>query len=281
MLAINTSRLLGLILALLLAGCGDETPAEGELTLLTYNVAGLPASLSDEDPETNIPLMSPLLNAYELVLVQEDFWYHAELTQDIAHPYRSEPMVENPTLTDLGDGLNRFSRLPFGPLVRVSWAQCNGLFDCGSDCMTQKGFSVAPVQLAEGVSLLIYNLHLDASDCEADFEAREAQRQQLVADLEARAGDEAVIVTGDSNLKLHRPRDVVMLDALLADTGMEIACRALACPEETHDRVMFRSSESLELTPVEWDHPGEFVDAQGEDLSDHEPVMIRFSWRVP
>ena len=260
----------------------DEVgPVVGEFRMLTYNVAGLPAWLSGSDPVVNIPLMSPLLNAYDLVLVQEDFWYHSELTADITHVHRSEPAVANPTLTDMGDGLNRFSNLAFDPVTRVTWEQCNGLVDCGSDCMTEKGFSVARVYLAEGVSLNVYNIHMDASDCDADFEAREVQRQQLVADIAARSAGEAVIVTGDTNLKIKRPRDVVMLDQLLADTGFEIACRVLLCADETHDRVMFRSSPELTLTPTSWDHPAEFVDADGNDLSDHKPVMVQFSWEVP
>jgi endonuclease/exonuclease/phosphatase (EEP) superfamily protein YafD len=122
---------------------------------------------------------------------------------------------------------------------------------------------------------------MDSNDCDADFETREIQRQQLVADIAARSADEAIIVTGDTNLKLKRPQDVVMLDQFLADTGLEIACRVLSCTEETHDRVMYRSSPRLDLTPTQWDHPAEFFDSQGNDLSDHQPVMVRFSWEVP
>jgi endonuclease/exonuclease/phosphatase (EEP) superfamily protein YafD len=260
----------------------DETgPLTGEFSLLTYNVAGLPAWLSGSDPVKNIPLISPLLNAYDLVLVQEDFWYHDELTADITHPHQSEPAVADPTLTDMGDGLNRFSKMPFDPVIRVTWEQCNGLVDCGSDCMTEKGFSVARVHLADGASLNVYNIHMDASDCDADFESREVQRLQLIADIATRSPDEAVIVTGDTNLKMKRPQDVIMLDQLLADTGFEIACRVLSCADETHDRVLYRSSPQLTLTPTSWSHPAEFVDSDGNDLSDHKPVKVNFSWEEP
>jgi endonuclease/exonuclease/phosphatase family metal-dependent hydrolase len=215
------------------------------------------------------------------VLVQEDFWYHDLLTAEITHPHRSRPMIAEPTLTDLGDGLNRFSNIPFDPVTRVTWQQCNGAVDCGSDCLTDKGFSVARVHLAEGVSLNVYNLHMDSSDCEADFQAREVQRQQLAADLAARSPDEAVIVAGDTNLKLNRPQDVVMLDQLMTDTGLQIACRTLSCTDEKHDRIMYSSSPRLTLTPTSWRHPAEFIDPDGFDLSDHKPVLVNFSWGKP
>jgi hypothetical protein len=274
--------LIGVSIALTLIGCGrDWVPGAGEFSMLTYNVAGLPATLTGRNPEVTIPLISPRLNAYDLVLVQEDFWYHDLLTADTTHRHCSEPKVENPDVSDLGDGLNRFSRMSFDPMIRVTWRQCNGTVDCGADCMTDKGFSVARTYLANGVSLNVYNLHMDSDECDADFEVREMQRQQLVSDMATRSADEAVIVTGDTNLELNEPRDVIILDQLLADTGLEIACRALSCAEETYDRIMFRSSPQLTLTPTSWSHPAEFVDSEGFDLSNHKPVMVDFSWEVP
>jgi endonuclease/exonuclease/phosphatase family metal-dependent hydrolase len=266
--------------ALLLFGCGgDSGTGTGEFSLLTYNVDGLPATLSGANPEVDIPQISPLLNAYDLVLVQEDFWYHDLLTADITHPHRSKPMIAEPTLTELGDGLNRFSRMRFDPVTRVTWQRCNGTVDCSSDCMTDKGFSVARFYLAEGLSLNVYNLHMDAGSCDGDFEAREAQRQQLVADLTARTTGEAVIIAGDTNLKNWKNhQDQLMLDQLLQETGVAIACNVLTCTDGKHDRIMFRSSPDLKLTPVSWSNPPEFIDVQGFDLSDHKPVLVEFAW---
>ena len=43
----------------------------GRLSLLTYNVAGLPQLVSHSDPEVNVALISPLLNHYDVVLVDD------------------------------------------------------------------------------------------------------------------------------------------------------------------------------------------------------------------
>jgi hypothetical protein len=52
----------------------------------------------------------------------------------------------------------------------------------------------------------------------------------------------------------------------------------LGCTHEIHDRVMCRGSDSIALAPLTWAHPAEFVDTEGEDLSDHKPVAVRFHW---
>ncbi|MFM7068139.1 MAG: hypothetical protein ACKOYM_01645, partial [Actinomycetes bacterium] len=48
----------------------------GEFSLLSYNVAGLPQEISKEQPALHMPLISPRLNPYDVVLTQENFdWW--------------------------------------------------------------------------------------------------------------------------------------------------------------------------------------------------------------
>jgi len=272
---------------LLHAGCGDgdgdALPSSGELLAMTYNVAGLPEGLSGSHPKVNTPLISPLLNGYELVLVQEDFWYHAPLSADAEHAHRSEPSREVPDWLDMGDGLNRFSDSAITEFTRVPWIECFGTTDNGSDCATPKGFSAALHELGPGAKVLIYNLHMDASGDEGSQQARQAQVEQLIGDIEARAGAAALIVAGDTNLKqwkTERALDGPVLERLLAGAGLSDACRHVGCPEETHDRILFRASDDLALEAVSWSRPTEFKDGAGEDLSDHVPVVVRLEWRA-
>ncbi|MBW2457100.1 MAG: endonuclease, partial [Deltaproteobacteria bacterium] len=152
-------RALGAVSVLLTIGCSsaDETeptpipPQEGEFSALSYNVAGLPQGISGSNPETNIPIMSPLLNAYDLVLAQEDFVYHAELSAEADHPHQTEPKVTHLKLVN--DGLNRFSQFPWTSFERVQWVACYGDASTGaSDCMAEKGFSLARTVLGERVT---------------------------------------------------------------------------------------------------------------------------------
>jgi hypothetical protein len=120
----------------------------GSFLALTYNVAGLPQGISGGDPQTNSPLISPLLNAYDVVLTQEDWKdplaglpvglaYHDEIVSQAHHPHQSEP-ASPPLGTDLrrfptgppliADGLNMLSRFAFGPVRHEMWTTCYGEF---------------------------------------------------------------------------------------------------------------------------------------------------------
>jgi endonuclease/exonuclease/phosphatase family metal-dependent hydrolase len=261
----------------LLAGCSSEeqcdTTADNQpnaFTMLTYNVAGLPQGLSGSDPEVNIPIISPLLNQYDVVLVQEDFVYHAELSKDACHPYQTTPA------SSFGDGLNRFSDLPIWDFEREEWEVCHGLTDSGSDCAAPKGFSVAYHELPTTEQFRIYNLHMDAGNGTEDQAARSAQVDQLLESLTRDVNP--VIVAGDTNLK---ETDEEILQRLLDQAGLTDTCRVLSCGEEDRiDRIMFRSSSWIELVPSNWRVDRSFVREDGEDLSDHEAVAVDFTWSV-
>ena len=269
-----------LVVALLAAAAVAQPPAargEGVLRVLTYNVAGLPEGISRSRPSVNIPLIGPLLEPYDLVLVQEDFAFQAQLRAGVRHPHAS---VGSGTgeLHDLGDGLNRFSRAPFRDHRRVRWARCNGVFEDGSDCLAPKGYSVASHELAPGVVVDVYNLHMDAGRSPADRRVRAAQVAQLLDDISRRSADRAVVVAGDTNLW---ERDEEVLRRWLRDGRLRDCCRALACRDARRiDRVMVRDGGRVALEPLSWRVDPRFVDAAGRPLSDHRPVAVRLRWRV-
>ena len=256
----------------------EEEITGGEFLLLIYNVAGLPDWISGSNPAVNTPLISPLLNGYDIALVQEDFWYHDLLITDAEHPYKSDPMVADPTLTNMGDGLNRFSIFPFGALTREAWEECNGLVGEANDCLTPKGFSVAVTDLGGGADVHVYNLHMDAGGSAGDIAAREAQLIQLAGAIAARSAGAALIVAGDTNLNDGRPQDMENLAWFLGETGLADVCRTLDCGDDRIDRIMLRSSSSVTLAPLTWYLPDEFVDSGEGDLSDHEPVAATLRW---
>ena len=252
-------------------GTTGVEPGDGSLRVLTYNVAGLPELISGSNPSVNTPLISPLLNAYDLVLVQEDFSYHAELSADATHPHQSEPGGTG----SLGDGLNRFSNHPFDGFERHAWEQCNGLIDAANDCLTDKGFSAATHELDSGALVDVYNLHMDAGGSVGDKAARRAQIEQMLARI-AQTPDRALIVAGDTNLGASDEADV---QTLLIGAGLSDACRELGCGDDARiDRVMFRSSAAVTLTPTDWLLDPAFVDGSGAPLSDHLPVAVDFAW---
>ncbi len=246
-------------------------PAPVTFRVLTYNVAGLPQGISGSDPLVNTPLISPKLNPFDLVLVQEDFTYHDALVALSTHPHRSTPMAAS---SDLGDGLNTLSRFPFSSHSRTKWAKCNGIIDSSNDCLTPKGFARFVVDLGGGRSVDVYNMHFDAGRGQGDVAAREAQVDQLVAAIAQQSAGKAVIVAGDTNMKAT---DEATLQKLLTGASLECTCRALKCAEpERIDRIAFRSSPTVTLTPKSHAVEASFVGPSGNPLSDHDPVSATF-----
>lgn len=277
------NHIIFILIGIIFAHCSENKPTapiqtSGEFSLLTYNVAGLPQGISPSNPEKNIPLISPLLNKFDIALVQEDFYYHDELKSKAQHPYRSEPQNPPPQFI-FGDGLNRFSVFPFAPLLRRTWGGCSN--ENGNDCLAAKGFSVADTEIATGVAIDIYNLHLDSGGSQKDFDARSIQIEQLLQTINSRSADRALIVAGDTNLNTEsRTEDVGLFQILLDGAGLADACRFLSCQTELVDRVLFRNSRSLNLNVISWEIDPEFVDEQGNPLSDHFAISVRFSWEL-
>jgi len=247
----------------------------GEFKLLTYNVAGLPEGISRSRPSANIPVISRLLNAYDIVLVQEDFAYQTPLRRHLRHRFVSRPSGSG-TVFYLGDGLSRFSLLPFHRLTRRPWADCHGRFTRGADCMASKGFSVATHRLTPRLSVDVYNLHMDAGETPGDRRARESQVDQLVDSIARHSEGRPVIVAGDTNF---REGDEGMLRALLAQTSLRDCCTALSCGEDSRvDKVFYRGTSNLTLAPRRWEIDARFSDDTGAPLSDHDAVSVIFRW---
>ncbi|MCO5172290.1 MAG: hypothetical protein M9894_38825 [Planctomycetes bacterium] len=259
------------------SGGPTSTLPTGVVEVLSYNVAGLPQGISSSDPVRNIPQISPLLNAYDLVLVQEDFWYHVELARDARHPFHSPPLVGHST--PMNDGLNTFSQSPFHSLTRVKWSRWHGLLNHSNDGLAAKGFTFARHTFGPGVEVDVYNLHADAGRDQGDIDARRDQFAQLATFIEAFSVDRPLIVAGDTNLKATTPQDEVILVDFMARVGLADAARTIGNLPESIDRVMLRSTADVALAPLRWRFADEFVDAAGGPLSDHLAVHVAVEWR--
>lgn len=248
--------------------------AGGQFTLLTYNVAGLPLFVSQSNPVANMPVISDLLNLYDVAVVQEDFAYHQDLISHARHGYRMAPLP--PSARDgIGDGLGEFSRIPFVSPVHVAWRSCHGRFEDGADCLAPKGFTVSTHELAPGVLLDVYNVHFDSGGSVGDVGARAAQADQLADYVQNHSAEHAVIVAGDTNMRA----DERSLERLLSSATLSDACRVLSCPNPgIIDRVMYRGSDSLRLRASKLEVDRRFVGKDGRDLSDHKAVGVVFRW---
>ncbi len=271
------------------SGPQDDEPSttvgtSGTFTSLTYNVAGLPQGINpDQFPERNTPIISPLLNAYDVVLVQEDFGIYTDvLRADVDHEFVTDPHPGpgelNPIAREgaaVGDGLNILSRLPIGALDRVPWTGCG---DASADCLALKGFAATTLTLAEDVTVALYTLHMEAGG--VDTALRADDLDQLAAYMEANTPG-AVLIGGDWNLNYDEAPDGEQLRAFMEETGLQDVCDVVDCgaDDDVIDRFLFRSGDDVTLTPTS--HQFErrtFADPAGAPLSDHDPLAVEWSW---
>lgn len=281
-----------------LPGCGDSDSSgggAGEFLALSYNVAGLPEGLSSSQPAKFTPLIAPLLNGYDLVLLQETWKtpdpnpfaptrvYHEILEAGSEHPYKSlsaeQPFGMDPRRPEalLADGLNMFSRFPFEPTIRQAWLGCD---ISAADCLAFKGFSVARTTFSPGVTIDVYDLHMEAGGTPHDEELREAGVTQMVEFMADYSAGQAIIVGGDFNLHTDEEPDATTFQRLLAEAGLMDVCAALDCPQPGRiDKFLFRSSDRVTIAPTSWRFATDvFVSPDGDALSDHDPLEVRFTW---
>ncbi|XEC95933.1 jacalin-like lectin [Paenibacillus tarimensis] len=272
-----------------------DTAKTGSFSVLSYNVGGLPGFISSADPEANTPKISPLLNLYDIVNVQEDFNYHAALYEQANHPYKT------PTSggAGIGSGLNTLSVFPISDLERVTWDTRHGVFDSGSDQLTPKGFTAKRQKLADGVYIDIYNLHADADVDPGSMAARADNIRQLSDYINQYSDGNAVIVFGDTNTRYTREKPLLeeMLTATgMADVWIELVRGGSVPPlgdalmdnsdlngpnYEVVDKIFYRSGPLVELKATAYRLEDEvFVDENGEQLSDHYPISAEFTYTV-
>jgi hypothetical protein len=295
-------------------GAGGEggAAASGELSVLSYNVAGLPQEISTVNPEEHIPLISPLLADYDIVLTQEDFdwWqgvaadldfvnYHDRLRAEAPHEHATAPhpgpeaVGLDPTSRPLqiGDGLGVLSRLPFTGETRVPWPGCFGGIDPSdggaADCLAMKGFAVVTVELADGAEVDVYTLHAEAGGTDEDQRLQADDFEQLAGFVADHSDARAVILAGDTNLHTDDEHpdggggaDTEIWEAFLESTGLTDACVATGCADTgAIDKLAYRSGGGVDLEATAHDFPRErFTSPEGDDLSDHPPLAVELAW---
>lgn len=260
----------------------QKTTPSDQFTIITYNVAGLPFGLSSGNPEEYIVQISPKLNAFDIVQVQEDFGYHTKLISRAGHPYKSRkdvPLVNGA----LGDGLNTLSYCPFYNFQRQKWSACNGYLDGASDCMTHKGFTYASFEIAPGVFIDMYNLHQDAGGGAADIAARAVNVDQLINFVLNHSEGRAIIMVGDFNMRSSDADDAPLLYKLMNACGLSDSRLAEGMNgQESIDKILYRGGDDVSLKVLDYaiddNGPRFFYDPNGNRLSDHSPTYARFQW---
>lgn len=204
------------------------TSAVGQtFTVATLNVDGLPEKIagiklnSDGPGASGTKRASSYLAAkgYDIIGVQEDFYYHDELRSSLDNAYNrgewqgfntgSLPWFHLGWLKFDTDGLCEFWQKRHQCLSEkaVTWNDAYGRLDHANDDLCNKGFRRVEMRLASGREIVVYNMHMDASEQKdeesgndaGDKRARWSQWRQLRSHVQERLDERPVILLGDMN----------------------------------------------------------------------------------
>ncbi|KAM7203925.1 Endonuclease/exonuclease/phosphatase [Rhypophila sp. PSN 637] len=276
-------------------------PTFGKFNILAMNVAGLPAFLNPNDvpgdKSTNAKTIGAKFSQYnyDVIHMQEDFNYHADVYSTNKHPHRTPTSGGVP----FGSGLNTLSNFEYLDFRRIKWATCSDA--SSADCLTPKGFTfmrvaLSPQDNSTAVYADFYNLHADAGTEPQDNAARQSNINQVLSYLNTWSIGNPVFIFGDFNSRYSRTVDTAirnLLSAGFSDPWVELQrdgvvptaeslCSNPSTTDscETVDKVFYRSSPLLKLTATEYTYASKlFLQADGKSvLSDHNPVQANFTW---
>lgn len=295
-------------------------------SIMTLNVDGLPGkllffNLNEDGPQA---LGSEAISFYlatkgcDIVAMQEDFNYRIELWSCLIFAYDHDEWtggVDLDAITDEDlihpqnfklkcDGLNMSWKRSCQSTAyeRVAWNHNFGKFSHSGDDLITKGFRRHELTLKDGTEVVVYNMHMDASDDRdvrlgneaKDREARLSQWEQLRDHIMERLDDRPVVVVGDMNSYYYRDAFKSAFIDAIETTGLatvddawvvnqlggnypELGSEPLA--DETLDKVLYINPTNAKtvITPtsVEIDKAGYTV--AGKPLGDHYPLIVRFS----
>lgn len=164
----------------------------------------------------------------------------------------------------------------------------------GADGMIDKGFRFYQVQMAPGVVVDVYILHMDAETDPGDNAARASQIDQLMAAVNANDNGNPIIIMGDTNCRYTRdPLESTIIAAGFSDPWIDLEWEGVY-PQmgdeslmvgdlgyqkgEVVDKVFYKDGTNVKLDATKY-----FVDAEGYTdegglLGDHPPVIVTFEY---
>lgn len=175
-----------------------------EISILLWNVWNLPSCLTDGKSKTRAKKISPLLNAYDIVVLNEAFVNIKHLLSQTTHPYVYRPT--RPWQTIFSPGLIFLSRFEIVSSTFEIYRKRSGV-----DRFAAKGIAQITVRLqrdGQDYGLLrVFGTHMQASHGDSAQKARHSQAQQaadfvqgFANDVAAEASEIRTVFAGDLNM---------------------------------------------------------------------------------
>lgn len=233
------------LLAAALVLCTTTYAQNGQLRVATYNVDGLPSSLSgiNINPDGPGAERSPLMGSkimehgWDVIGLNEDFNFHTELTSTMSgYNFQTHQGKFESSMAAILGILAGTYRFPIDGLMlatknnftvkgedMIPWEgkAVYGYLTNKQDSLTMKGFRYYTVSCPEGYQVDFIILHADAGYVHQDRHAREAAMDQLCRYIEGIKTQNPLIVMGDyNNLYYRDAMKALFIDRLNAMSGL-------------------------------------------------------------
>jgi endonuclease/exonuclease/phosphatase family metal-dependent hydrolase len=181
----------------------SETAIPTELKILLWNVWLLPPPLSDRIVHSRARKISPLLNGYDLVILNEAFAFKQTLLSQTHYPHII--LQKRKRIFDVFDsGVMILSKWPVVKTEMEHYRKRERW-----DRLACKGVIFVRVQLPGSREVDVYGTHMQAGSSDAEQRSRDEQARHLVAFILRHSGeDRRVVVGGDLNMGPARNPDL-------------------------------------------------------------------------
>lgn len=268
------------------------SPGDGpvEFSVMTYNIQTRPWL---DDAREKLPLISPLLNGFDVVAIQECFQRHDLLWAGANYPNKAYFGAYSRPWKLANSGLSMMAGLPVKEVVAEHYEDTGEL----QNRVASKGIQLMRV-VVNGLPVDVYNTHMEAGDRPEAQEARSGQARQVVRFVNAQSPpDHSVIITGDFNMAPVRPGKVwdasarghysseadmtsraasfeIMREGLALSDADDVLCGPV---KEDIERFLYRPGAGHVLEPVEVTCDSTtYRRSDGSQLSDGCPKIARF-----
>lgn len=289
----------------------------GTFTAAAMNVDGLPQKILIVDLNPDGPGSDGTKKISNKVAeknwdffgVSEDFNFHTELMSGLTGYQSGTYRGKVSGLTNNTDGLNLIWKNTLAASSE-SWVPWKAKYSSGfantgngADHMIDKGYRFYQMTVADGITVDVYILHMDAASDPEDIAAREAELEQLSTAIKASDTKNPIIVMGDTNCRYTREKlKTDFIDVINADPRFTIQdcwiekCKNGVYPAygseslmvgdlgyeegEIVDKMFYinNTDSDIKLTLNTFKVDTDFDDTDGTPLADHYPIVGEFTY---
>jgi endonuclease/exonuclease/phosphatase family metal-dependent hydrolase len=148
--------------------------------------------------------ISPLLQDYDLVILNEAFTYKSQLLSKTTYPHRVT-LKRKSWFDFLDSGLILLSA---HPIIKTEWEHYRTRRKW--DRLASKGIIFCRIKLPDGEELDVYGTHMQAGYSDSEQDSRDQQARQLADFISRHSGEEGrrIVVAGDMNMGPARNADL-------------------------------------------------------------------------